>query len=131
MIMKPQTRQTHHPTAHGSGTDWQVLGELELPPGVEARARINTWLLDVLTSLHLPVDFLKKVLKSAEDAVGRSVQTEVVMACRHIHLLIYVPANRPLNAQTWGFFRIEKAATSAESEHTRAHVIELYLFLEG
>jgi hypothetical protein len=130
-MMKLQSNQTDRAISYGSGTDWQIVGELELPLGVDAHSRINAWLLDVLTPLHLHIDFLTKVLKSAEDATERSIQTETVMTYRHTHLLIYVPANRPLNAQTWGFFRIEKAATSAENELSPAHSIEFYLFHEG
>lgn len=130
-MMKLQSRQTDQPSSYDSGTDWQLLGETELPLGVDAQSSINAWLLDVLTPLHLHIDFLNKVLKSAEDATARSIETSTVVKCQHTRLLIYVPANRLLNAQAWGFFRIEKAATSAANEHSRAPSIEFYLFLEG
>jgi hypothetical protein len=88
MIMKLQSTQTNQPLSHSSSTDWQVLGELELPFGVDAGPAIKTWLLELLTPLRLHVDFLNRVLESAENAVARAV------------LFIYLPVTYPLDLQT-------------------------------
>jgi hypothetical protein len=112
-------------------TGWQKLGELELPVGSSAVERINAWLSHILIPLHLHVDFLNKVLQSAQDVAARLKQTEMVIKYQHTCLLLYIPENRPLNVQTWGFFRIEKVETAAENENSCDRLIEFYLFLEG
>lgn len=131
MIMKRQSSQTDQAISHGSGTDWQVLGELELPLDGDAHSKISIWLSEVLSPLQLHAGFLNKVLTSAEDAAARAMQTETVMKYQHTYLLIYISAGRPLNAQTWGFFRIDKVERAAKNENFRDHSIEFYLYLEG
>jgi hypothetical protein len=49
----------------------------------------------------------------------------------HLHLLIFAPADRTVEGDTWGFFRIEKAGTSTTKENPSDHSIEFYLYLEG
>jgi hypothetical protein len=117
--------------SHDSCTDWLLWGELKLPFGVDAHSRINAWLSDVLNPLQLYVDFFNKIWKSAEDAAARNMQTERVLKDQHIQLLLYIPASRPLNLKTWGFFRIEKVESAEENENPCDHSIELYLYLEG
>lgn len=129
--MMLQSSATGQSLSDGSGTDWQIVGKLELPFGVDAHSMINAWLRDVLTPLHLDVDFLNQIRRSAEDVAVRALQPATVMNYQHTHLRIYIPANRPLNVPSWGFFRIEKVETAAGNKHARAHSIEFYLFLEG
>ena len=129
--MQRQPDQTDQPTPRVSGTDWHVLGEFELPFGMDVHSIIHVWLSDILTPLDLDVNFLNKVSKSAEEAAVRAIQTETVMKYQHTHLLIYISADRPSNGGTWGFFRIMKVETTAENEDPRDHSIEFYLYLEG
>jgi hypothetical protein len=132
MIMKKiQSSQTNQLLSQGASTDWQVLGELELPFGVDAGSVIKAWLSDVLTPLRLHVDFLNRVLESAEKAAARAIQTGSVMKHQCTHLFIYIPVHQPSNLQTWGFFRIEKVEIAVERENSHDHSIEFYLYLEG
>ena len=111
--------------------NWQLLGELELRIDTGADSSIGEWLMEILKPLHLSKDFTGKIVKSAEEAIVRAMQSETVMKQQHTHLLIYIPADRPANGGTWGFFRIEKVGTEAENENPRDHAIEFYLYLEG
>lgn len=129
--MKLQASHADQPLAHNPDTDWRILGELELPLGTTADSIFNAWLSDVLASLHLHADFLSKILESAEDVTARAVQTEMATQSQRTHLLIFIPANRPLEIQTWGFFRIEKVELVAENKNSPNHIIEFYLFPEG
>jgi hypothetical protein len=128
--MKLQASQAVRPLAHNPDTNWQILGELELPLGANAHSMLGAWLSDVLASLHLHADFLSKILESAEEVVARAMQTETVIQHQRTRLLIMTPANLPLNVQTWGFFRIEKVELTAENDDSPDHKVEFYLFPE-
>jgi hypothetical protein len=43
-----------------------------------------------------------------------------------IHVLVFVPSERPSNGDTWGFFRIAKAGANPA-----ACYLEYYLYLDG
>jgi hypothetical protein len=129
--MKQQSNQAVQPISHNTDTDWQILGELELPLDVNKHSMFATWLLDALIPLNLNADFLNKIRKSAEDVAVRNMQAEIVIQPQRTRLLICIPAYRPLNVQTWGFFRIEKVELAAEHENFANHTIEFYLFPEG
>jgi hypothetical protein len=122
----PQTGHINIP-----GANWQILGDLELPVRFEADSGINAWLTDLLNPLNLHADFQNKVLTSALEAASRALQVETGRAFEHTHLLIFVPAKRELEGQTWGFFRIEKIESSFPEKDTPGHAIELYLYLES
>jgi hypothetical protein len=124
-------RQMGQDPFYRSSVDWQLLAELEMTSGMDAGSVIGAWLPDILMPLCLHVDLLKKLLASAENAAARATHREMVMKYQHTHLLIYIPANRPLNIQTWGFFRIEKVEPAVGTNTSRAHTIEFYLYLEG
>ena len=123
--MQHKNSSSNNPPA----TDWQILGELELPISSESDGAINRWLTETLLPMHLPTDFLNKVLKSAQDTVARMMLNE--MKFEHIHLLIFVPVDRTSRGQTWGFFRIEKIESQMEVRNHPHHAIEFYLYLEG
>ncbi|HLF74429.1 MAG TPA: hypothetical protein VI524_08795 [Anaerolineales bacterium] len=114
-----------------SGPGWQLLGELELAVDPGADRTVSKWLTVILSPLNLHEEFMSKVLRSAEAAAARAMQTETVIKFQHTHLLIFIPAERPSNGQTWGFFRIEKIETPTDEESTQDHAIEFYLYLEG
>jgi hypothetical protein len=113
-----------------SGTDWQILGKLELPIGSDANDAIELWLVETLGLLNLDTDFLNKVLKSAQEVAARAMQAEDLMQFKHIHLLVFAPAERALEGQSWGLFRIEKIDKGGENANPD-HTVEFYLYLEG
>lgn len=114
-----------------SGTDWRILGELELPVGSETNGMLSMWLTEILSPLDMHVDFLNRILKSAQNAAVRAFQAETEIKSEHIHLLIFVPQDIASRDKTWGFFRIEKIESSTENTAVAAHAIELYLYREG
>ena len=117
---------------HISGTDWQFLGELELTIGEEADGVISAWLTETLNPLNLHTDFLNKVLKSAQEAAERAMQSENrQLDFQHIHLLIFFPGTCASKEQTWGFFRIEKIEGAQQHKSPSDHAIEFYLYLDG
>ena len=114
-----------------SGADWQVLGELELPIGSECAGLIDTWLKEKLGSLKLQMDFMNRILQSAQDAVGRFTESKDAGAeIGHIHVLVFVPLSNKLDEKTWGFFRIEKLESVMEAKNPPDHYIEFHLYFE-
>ena len=111
--------------------NWELLGELELRLNSNADSPVGEWLAGILSPLNLPTDFTGKIVKSAEEAAARAMQSETMIKHQHTHLIIYVPADCSANGRTWGFFRIEKVGTGTENGSARDHSIEFYLYLEG
>lgn len=124
-------RQTKPSPNNFPGTGWQLLDELELSVGssMDGRIDISVWLTEILSPLELQTDFFKRVLSSAQDGIARAIQLVARMELAHVHLLIFAPAERMSNSQTWGFFRIEKTGESAVAGTPPNHSIELYLYL--
>lgn len=119
-------------TSHNiPSTDWQMLGELELPVGSSTEDAIHAWLSDILDPMRLHPHFLNQILQSAQDAAGRAMRSERAAEFRHLHVLVYAPRRLASNGQTWGFFQIEKMGNSIESGNPHDHAIEFYLYLEG
>jgi hypothetical protein len=115
-----------------SGTGWRLLGELELPVLAQDDGAVSAWLTETLNPLNMHADFLNNVLKSAQDAAGRAIQSEKAqLNFEHIHLLVFLPATPASNRQTWGFFRIEKLERPEQHKSSPDHAIEFYLYLEG
>lgn len=112
-------------------TDWQILGQLELPVASQSDDAIRIWLKETLNPLNLHADFLNKILKSAQDSAARTMQIESGMGFEHIHLLVFVPSDRTSKGLTWGFFRIEKIENTKADESPPDHAIEFYLYVEG
>jgi len=119
------------PRAHSSDADWQLVGELELPGGVEAQPLIRAWLAEVLIPLQLPADFRDRIWQSTAAVAGRAGPIETVSAAQHPGLRLWIPADRPRAAPAWGFFWVETVETAAAHEGARDRSIELYLFPEG
>jgi hypothetical protein len=113
------------------GTDWQLLDELELPVGssMDDKIDINVWLTEILSPLELHIDFFHRVSSSAQDAIARVMHIVAKTELAHVHLLIFVPAERTSNRQIWGFFRIEKIGDSSVAGNPSNHSIELYIYL--
>jgi hypothetical protein len=113
------------------GSDWQILGELELPVGTSVYHAIDEWLTKILGHLHLYTDFRNKVLKSAQDALARVVQMETVLKFKHVHLVIYAQSNGTAPKKAWSFFRVDKLENRADDKVAPNHAIEFYLYVEG
>jgi len=112
-------------------SNWQVLGECKLSLHTSMNAGIQAWLKESLGSLSLNIDFLDRVLKSAQDSATRAFQAGVQMKFEHIHLRVFTPESTISNEKTWGFFRIEKVGTSTANTNRVDHSIEFYLYREG
>ena len=113
------------------GTGWQLLDELELSVGssMDEPIDINVWLTEILGPLKLQIDFFKRVLSSAQEAITHAIHNVPRTELAHVHLLIFAPADRMSNSQMWGFFRIEKIADSSVTGTPSNHSIEFYLYL--
>jgi hypothetical protein len=115
-----------------SQTDWQILGELELPLDADHNDVISTWLNKNLSPLTLQADFINRILKSALAAAANASQpTNTALETRHIHLVVFAPPDYKTDAKTWGFFRIEKLASLGGDKKPLDHSIEFYLYIEG
>ena len=108
-----------------SGTDWQVLGKLELPIGSGADDAIASWLIETLNPLNLHTDFLNKVVKSAQEVAAHTMQSEAVIHFQHVHFLVVATVDQTPERQAWGFFRI------GDDELMLDHTIEFFLYQEG
>jgi len=114
-----------------SETDWQKLGELTLPIESDNTSPVQTWLTELLAPLNLSMDFFVKILNSTQDAVFRARKPPPHRISEHLHLIVFISADRDVNKQNWGFFRVEKIEDVISQEGVPDHAIELYLYLDG
>jgi len=115
-----------------SGTGWHLLGELELRIDENANDAVRAWITEIIDPLDLNVDFLNRVLRSAQDAVTRAAHGDLADArFEHLHLFLFAPMEHQMLGGTWGFFRIEKVGMSTHRENSHDLSIEFYLYLEG
>lgn len=93
-----------------SGTDWRVLRKLEPLIGSGAKDAIESWLVETLSLLNLRTDFLKKILKSAQEVAARAMQAEALRQFEHVNLLVFAPPNHASNRHKGitGFFSDRK-----------------------
>jgi hypothetical protein len=113
-----------------SNPGWKLLGGLELTVGPDIDRTVGKWLAVILSALNLRADFLNKVLKSAQEAVVRTMQSKAVTQFQHVHLLVFATVDQAPKRQAWGFFRIEKTSDSPNRNDSNDHSIEFYLYLE-
>lgn len=113
-----------------STSSWQMLGELTLPIGSDANDLISARLTELLAPLDLHESFLNRVLKSAQNYVGRTLTPDVGIPFGEIHLYIFGPNERMSKGQTWGFFRIEKIDNHEQNVAYPDHTVEFYLYRE-
>ena len=107
---------------------WQILGELEITGG--PKPELSTWLASIFSELNLRADFQDKVVRSAHEGVSHAMRAGTTRRFEHLHLFIFVPANRALNNHNWGFYRIEKVENAAGKAQPD-HAIEFYLYQDG
>lgn len=113
------------------GSGWQMIGEIELPARARVKEILSAWLIELLHPLPLPVEFIERILLSAQDAVEHAFEAEPDPRFEHVHLLVYAPQDRELNGQSWGFFRIEKLENTDPGKSPSDHAIEFYLYRDG
>lgn len=118
-------------TTHNSSAAWRLLGELELPVGASVEDALNTWLTEILHPLNLQAELVNKIIASAQDAIARTIQAEIMLKFEHIHLAVFVPSARQEKEQAWGFFRLEKIEDAKEEPTGGDHAVEFYLYGEG
>jgi len=113
-----------------STSRWQILGELMLPVGSDINELISARLTELLAPLELHENFLKRVLKSAQNYVGRAMTPDEGVPFGEIHIYIFGPNERTSKGQTWGFFRIEKIDSHEQNLAHPDHTVEFYLYRE-
>ena len=113
------------------GTDWHLLGELELPAGAAADSAIQSWIAPVLNMLNLSPDFLDRVVKSAQESAMRYLHPDAGLTSGHIHLSVHAPREHLAKGKTWGYFHVERIENRAEMMDSQDHAIDFYLYVEG
>lgn len=113
-----------------STSRWQLLGELILPLGLNTKDLLSAGLAELLAPLELHENFLNRVLKSAQNYVGRALTSDAGVPFGEIHLYIFGPNERMSKGQTWGFFRIEKIDSHEQNLADPDHTVEFYLYRE-
>jgi len=113
-----------------SKSNWQLLGELELPAGASVQDALYAWLTEILHPLNLPAELLHKIIISAHDATARAIHAEIMQKFNHLHLKVIIPVVRPETDQAWGFFRLQKIEGALGENAGAEHTIEFYLYRE-
>jgi hypothetical protein len=123
---------THNP-AHlqTPESDWQILGELKIPIGVNTVDVIQSWLGKVLAPLNSSINFLTKVIQASQDSFTQALQLDSAKKIGQIHLSVFVPYEPFSEGRTWGFFYISKIGIQVEDIATHEHTIDFYLYVEG
>lgn len=117
------------PASHNS--NWELLGDLELPLNDDQYEAIHEWLSQTLEPLKLHGDLVRRVETSLQEAARRALETHTDKKMQHIHLRIHVPMERTSKGKTWGFFRVEKIEEESRNGQIPAHATELFLYLEA
>jgi hypothetical protein len=110
---------------------WELLAELELPLSRDQDETIHGWLYRILKPLKLYENLCHRVEISLQEAAARALDAQLEKKHRHIHVKIYLPAERQLKGNNWSFFRVEKIQDPAHDGQVLDHAIELYLYLEA
>jgi hypothetical protein len=113
-----------------STSRWQLLCELILPIDSDTNDLLSAKLAELLAPLELHENFLNRVLKSAQNYVGRALMSDAGVPFGEIHLYIFGPNERMSKGQTWGFFRIEKIDSHEQNLADPDHTVEFYLYRE-
>ena len=128
---KQDMDQSHSAQPEPTDTNWQLLGMLEMPHGIKTGTLLTLWLRDTLAPLHLPDDFLARVVESTRQAVVRALQPTPAGQLGQINLFLYALKNRSSMTKSWGFFRIEKIDSLTPQKPVPDQAIEFYLYPEG
>jgi len=82
---------------------WELLAELELPLSTDQNETIHEWLDRILKPLKLYENLCHRVEMSLEEAAARALDALLDKKHRHIHVKIYLPAERQLKGNNWSF----------------------------
>lgn len=126
-----QVNQNPSSRNNNGETDWQILGEIELPVGSNADFAISAWLTELLGPLNLSRDFLHKVLESAQGSAMRTLLPNAAMALGNIHLSVLATQEYLSKGETWGFFHIERIKYQVDGIVAHDYIIDFYLYVEG
>jgi hypothetical protein len=112
-------------------TNWQILGQLKLRAGSNPNGTIRGWLMKALTDFSLPDDLISRILASIEEATARVlIPDRIEGQFDYLEIVVFAPAGRAPRGHTWGFFRVERAATDSQLESAKGHRVEYYLYLD-
>ena len=117
-----------HIDSHNS--NWELLGELELPLRAGQNEAIHDWLERMLEPLKLYEDICRRVEMSLQEAAARILDSHSEGKTHHVHLKIYLPVERTSKGKNWSFFRVEKMEEHSHDEQIPDHAVELYIYLE-
>jgi hypothetical protein len=112
-------------------SDWQILGEIELSFNTDMNKAIHLWLTEILARLNLSIDFLNKIIITAQESVAHALQSNVEIRYGHIHISVYVPYNANILGKNWGFFHIKRIGSHADKITKFEHSMDFYLYVEG
>jgi len=112
-------------------TDWQILGELELPVGLSVDDKIHTWLTEILSPLNLSTEFFERFLKSAQASASHAMGAKGSVQLGQVHISILMLQVHSLVGKSWGFFQIERIDNKADDVDAHEHAIDFYLYVEG
>lgn len=119
------------PHNHIPRTNWQILGQLKLGPGSNPTGTIKAWLMNALSDFSLPGDLVSRLLASMEEATGRVLSPDSTKRqFEYLEIVVLATAGQTSQAQTWGFFRVERTSTDAPIESAKAHCVEYYLYMD-
>jgi hypothetical protein len=120
--MKREQATPTEPAAAG----WQLFGETTLAE--DSRGELDAWLAETFRPLNLPAAFAGKILTTARQAAARAQQPAPgSRGC--IRLQIFLPTPRLSGGQTWGFFQLEKTASTPAGPPVP--VVAFYLYQDG
>jgi len=114
-----------------NGTDWQILGELELPIIIRPDDAIREWLAEILPPLNLSTEFFKRFLRSAQASAVHALGKNSSMPLGHIHISILVLQKHYSAGKSWGFFQIERIDMKVDDVDSQHYTIDYYLYVEG
>jgi hypothetical protein len=108
-----------------------MLGQMKLQAGSNSNGTTQTWLMNILVDFRLPSDFVSRLLASIEEARERVLSADSEEGqFEFLEIVVLAPAKRASKGHTWGFFRLEKTSTDSQSESTKGHCVEYYLYLD-
>lgn len=112
-------------------SDWQILGELELPDNVSTDDAARLWLTEILNNLDLSTEFFERFLKSAQASITRALGANGLTPFVYVHISILVPNKHNSVGRSWGYFQIERIGTKMNNVDIQEHAIDFYLYVEG
>jgi hypothetical protein len=87
--------------------------------------------MDTLADFSMPGDLISRLLASMEEATARVLSPDSTEGqFEYLEIVVLAPPKQGSKRHTWGFFRVERAATDSLSESTKGHCIEYYLYLD-